>query len=79
MVNIPGIKIYTPLSWYWTATDGRVYSSAKNALVYTYDTGYVTFTAINGIKPWPLDANGQQTTASMQDVMSPFGVILPFT
>jgi hypothetical protein len=78
MVSVAGIPLYTPLNWYWTASDGRVYSSFKNALVYTYDTGYVTFTANNGVKPWPFDASGNQTTASMQAVMTPFGIVLPF-
>lgn len=80
MASVQGITPYTPLAWYWTATDGRVYSSAKNALVYTYDSGYLTFIATNGgAKPWPVDANGKQTTASMQSVMSQFGIVLPFT
>lgn len=79
MVSVPGIPIYTPLAWYWTALDGRIYSSAKNALVYSYDAGYQTFITNQGIKPWPFDAVGLQTTASMQAVMTPYGITLSFT
>jgi hypothetical protein len=80
MVNLPVINTYTPLAWYWTANDGRIYSSAKNALVYVYDSGYQTFiSAQGGAKPWPVDASGNQTTASMQAVMTPYGIVLPFT
>jgi len=63
--------------WYWLASDGRIYSSARNALVYSYDSAYLAFVAKHGgCTPWPGDANGQQTMAAMQDVMSPYGVTI---
>jgi len=72
---------YTPLNWYWAASDGvRVYASARNALVYHYDTGYLAFLATNGMAtPWPVDANGQQTTAALQAVVGQYGITLPFS
>jgi hypothetical protein len=69
--------IFTPLDWYWLAKDGRTYSSARNALVYSYDSAYLAFVAKHGgITPWPVDANGQQTTAALQAVMSQYGITL---
>jgi hypothetical protein len=71
---------YTPLSWCWLATDGRIYSSARNALVYPYDPTYLAFVAQNGAaSPWPVDVSGKQTTASMQAVMAQYQIVLPFT
>ncbi len=65
---------FTPLDWYWLASDGRIYSSGRNALVFPYDTGYLTFLARSGgATPWPTDANGQQTTAALQAVLSYYG------
>jgi len=70
---------YDALHWYWLATDGRIYSSAKNALVYPYDSGYLSFVAQHGgASPWPTDISGKQTTQAMQDVMTPYQIVLPF-
>jgi hypothetical protein len=75
----PIFQLYNPLDWYWLATDGRIYASARNKLVYPYDTAYLAFIATNGgVTPWPIDTNGKQTTASMQAVMSLYGITLPF-
>lgn len=68
---------YTPQDWYWLASDGRIYSSARNALVYPYDSRYLAFVAQRGgTTPWPVDINGQQTTAALQDVLSPHRITL---
>lgn len=81
MANLSDLlSSYNPLNSYWIAQDGRIYSSKKNALVYYYDPGYVAFVATYGAAyPWPVDANGKQTTASMQQVMSQYLVTLPFS
>jgi hypothetical protein len=72
--------ICNPLNWYWTALDGRIYSSAKNSLVYPYDAGFLAFVAANGgSTPWPIDTNGQQTTAALQAVLTPHNITLPFS
>ena len=74
----PGL--YNPLDWYWLASDGRIYASARNALVYHYDSGFLAFTARNGgCPPWPTDINGKQTTAALQAVMSQYGITLQFS
>lgn len=71
--------LFNPLDWYWLASDGRIYSSKRNILVYTYDSPYLSFLAINGgTTPWPTDGSGKQTTAAMQAVMTPYGIVLPF-
>jgi hypothetical protein len=65
-------------NWYWLANDGRIYSAARNALITPDDTGYQQFCAYALPSPWPTDANGNQTTASLQ-ATQPFGVTLPFS
>jgi sarcosine oxidase gamma subunit len=78
---IPAFPTFTPNNWYWTANDGvRVYSSAKNALVYPYDTGYLSFVAQQGGQtPWPVDISGNQTTAALAQVMAAYGITLSFS
>ncbi len=71
---------WSVMDWFWKASDGRIYSSKRNALVYSYDSAYLAFvTQHGGCTPWPLDASGVQTTAAMQAVMTPYGVTLPFS
>lgn len=73
------IVLFNPADWYWMATDGRIYSSARNALVYPYDSGYLAFVdKYGGTPPWPLNTVGEQTTAALQDVLTPYGITLPF-
>jgi hypothetical protein len=72
-VNFNPGSFYTPLDWYWTATDGsgRVYSSARNAPITSFDGAYQAFLGIvRGPTAWPTDANGNQSTAALQAVMS---------
>lgn len=70
---------YTPADWYWKASDGRVYASGRNALVYPYDSPYLAFVARwGGCTPWPTDAAGNQTTQALQDVVGQYGIVLPF-
>lgn len=69
----------SPLDWYWLSKDGRIYSSGRNALVYPYDTLYLTFkNAHGGTTPWPIDTGGLQTAAALQDVVAQYGITLPF-
>ena len=65
---------------YWTATDGRIYSSARNALINASDVSYQQFLAVflGFVTPWPSDSSGQQTTASLRANM-PFGVLLSYS
>lgn len=66
---------FTPNDWYWLAQDGRIYSSARGMLVYAYDTPYLAFLAKYGnVTPWPVDADGQQTTAALAAVLAGYGI-----
>jgi hypothetical protein len=68
---------FNPADWYWLASDGRVYSSKRNALVYSYDSPYMAFVAAKGAaSPWPVDANGQQTTAALGAVLAAYGITI---
>ena len=61
---------YNPLNHYWKADDGRVFSSAAQALVPANDPGL----AAGFASPWPRDAANAQTDAALQEVLKPFGV-----
>ena len=61
---------YNPLNHYWKADDGRVFSSATQAVVPADDPG-----AVAGMhSPWPRDAANAQTDAALQDVLRPYGI-----
>lgn len=63
--------MYTPADWYWLADDGRLSSSARQAIVTTDDAAYRAW----GGQPtrWPEDGEGAQTNAALQDVLTPYG------
>lgn len=67
--------MYDPLSHYWKAEDGRIFSSAKIALIEEADLDFVAWLAA-GYRPtpWPCDAQGAQTNAALQDVLTPYGL-----
>ncbi len=66
--------VFNPYDWYWRADDGRVFSSAQQATVPDTDQGYIDFMQWAGPTPWPRDGSGEQTTQSMQEVLSPYGL-----
>ncbi len=67
--------LFDPNDWYWISTDGRIYSSARNKIVYSYDFAYVAFLQAHGAAtPWPKDASGQQTNAALQAVLLTYGI-----
>ncbi|MEY9638718.1 hypothetical protein ABIF66_006972 [Bradyrhizobium japonicum] len=70
-------RIYMPLTWYWLADDGRIYSSARNMLVSADDANYIEFCKGGPASEWPRDANGEQTGEALQDVYDALGVIGP--
>jgi hypothetical protein len=64
-----------PYNWYWLADDGRVYASATQTIVTDTDPGYVAFTGAGGTATvWPRDDAGNQTNASLQDVLRPYNL-----
>jgi hypothetical protein len=69
------MRIYNPIDWYWKSDDGRVFSSARQALISEADGGFKAFMASGG-KPtrWPVDDEGRQTDAALQNVLTPYGL-----
>ena len=68
--------MFNPANWYWTKDDGTtVFSSERMSVVPSNDAGYLThLELVGGTSRWPVDANGQQTTASMQDALAPYNL-----
>lgn len=70
------MKTYFAPDWYWVASDGRTYGSARQALVLEEaDEAFLAWRA-DGTEPqrWPADDAGKQTTASLQAVLAPYGL-----
>ena len=65
---------FTPQDWYWLADDGRVFTSARQAVVTADDPAYVAFKAGANPTAWPRDEAGAQTAAALQDVLTPYGL-----
>lgn len=61
--------------WYWLASDGRLFSSAREALVEPEDPDFLAWRAISGAPyPWPQDADGRQTNAALQVILDRYGL-----
>ncbi len=68
---------YTPTNWYWIAENGRIYSSAKQAIITSKDDAFIKWQASGYLPtPWPKDAQGQQSDAALAEVIEPFGLKL---
>ena len=66
--------------WYWIATDGRIYSSKRNRLVYPYDPAYLAFVASTSkATPWPSDASGVQSAQALVDTLALYGITVTTT
>lgn len=71
---------FNPSNWYFTADDGRVFSTARMLTTDANDAGYLAFVATNGGSArWPVDEGGAQTVASIQDVLSAHGMFADLT
>jgi hypothetical protein len=68
-----------PTNWYWLADDGRIYSSASQSQVPASDQGYVDWSDTYTPTPWPRDDAGNQTDASLQDVLGPYNLFANLT
>lgn len=65
--------LFMPQSEYWLADDGRVYSGPKQQPVAGTDADYQSHvTDGRPVRSWPRDAEGEQTTYALQDVLSPY-------
>lgn len=66
---------YVPRDWYWVSEDGRVYASARAAIVSADDKGLADFKDRGQVPtPWPKDADGQESDAELNDVLRPYGL-----
>lgn len=68
-------RLLNPNDWYWQADDGRLFASARGAVVTSADADFQAFLASGGSPSfWPKDANGNQTDISLQDALTPYGL-----
>lgn len=72
---------YTPRDWYWLHDDGRLYGSARETITNVADPNYVAWQGtedpIAVAQAWPRDGAGAQTLATMQEVMTLYGLTVP--
>lgn len=68
---------FLPTNWYWLADDGRIYSSAKQAIINEKDENFVAWQKAGYLTtPWPKDAEGKETEAALAEVLAPYGLRL---
>ena len=68
---------YTPSRWYWLSADGRIYSSAKQAIITEKDKDFVAWKEAGNLPtPWPKDDEGKETDAALSDVLARYGLRL---
>lgn len=66
---------FFPASMYWLADDGRIFSGSKQQIVQSSDADYQSYVASNlPVRSWPRDITRNQTAASLQDVLTPYGM-----
>lgn len=66
--------MWIPAYHFWLADDARVYASATQTITTDADSDYAAWIANgNTAASWPRDDAGNQTDASMQDVVGPLG------
>ena len=66
---------YHPENWYWIAKDGRIYSSAKQAIVDKDDEDFLAWKAAgNPPTPWPKNADAEETDEALGEVLAFHGL-----
>jgi Domain of unknown function (DUF4376) len=66
--------MFIPSNHFWLADDAQVYASAREVVTTDADPEYAAWIAEGNVpNPWPRDEAGNQTEASMQDVVGPYG------
>jgi hypothetical protein len=69
---------YDPRNWYWRASDGRVFSSRRGAIVPANDADFAAWKAAgNQPTPWPRDDVGTESGAALRQVLALHGVAGP--
>ncbi|MBR1002716.1 hypothetical protein ABIF65_005991 [Bradyrhizobium japonicum] len=64
--------VYNPLDWYWVMDDGRIYSSAREAMISADDQQYLIWREGRAPTNWPRDADGKQTVEALREVVAAF-------
>lgn len=71
------MRHYDPFNWYWRAEDGRLYSSKLDKLITPEEPAFVQHIADGGFATtWPKDDDGVQTVAALQDVLTPYNIVI---
>lgn len=66
---------FDPQSMYWLADDGRIYSGPAGQPATSSDAGYQAYAAAgHPVRSWPRDISGNQTTAALQEILTPYGM-----
>jgi len=66
---------YTPDNWFWKATNGRIYASARQIVTDETDTEYVAWLEAGNLPtPWPRDETGIETEAALAQVLAAHGL-----
>lgn len=74
------MPMFIPGKWFWVADDGRAYGSAKQLITNTADPDYVAWLQAGyAASIWPKDSAGNQTNASLQEVLTQFGLYADLT
>jgi Domain of unknown function (DUF4376) len=69
-----------PKTIYWLADDDRVYSGPLQKVIDASDPGYVAWIGAGNVAwTWPRDIGGNQTDASLQEVLTPVGMFANLT
>lgn len=64
-----------PSDWYWAASDGRLYGSARQTLVAQDDAAFAAWQeAERGPTAWPRDDAGTESVTALQAVLTRYGL-----
>ena len=68
--------MFVPQNWYWAGSDGgRIYSSAKQAIINKNDKEFLTWQADgNRTTPWPKNSEGKETDEALAEVLAGHGL-----
>lgn len=70
-------RAYFAHDWYWVASDGRLFSSSRQALIKPTDAAYQMWCNGGGVAyPWPVDEAGAQTDAALQAAFKGYGLFV---
>lgn len=66
-----------PKDHYWSRDDGAIYASNSQTIVTDGDAAFVAWLAAgNRATRWPIDGDGNQTVAALQDVLNAYGLFV---